>query len=104
MVDDARLPDLFTPLTIGSLRLRNRFAMAPMTRGASPGGIPGPDVAAYYARRAAGGTALIITEGVRIPHPAAGWPDARLARGHRRGACRGGCNRRPAVAPGRRAR
>ena len=37
--------------------------MAPMTRGASPGGIPGADVAAYYARRAAGGTALIITEG-----------------------------------------
>ena len=76
MVDDARLQDLFKPLTIGSLKLRNRFAMAPMTRGASPGGIPGADVAAYYARRAAGGTALIITEGVRIPHPAAGWPDA----------------------------
>ncbi|MCB9416823.1 MAG: 12-oxophytodienoate reductase, partial [Mycolicibacterium sp.] len=74
MVDDARLQDLFKPLTIGSLKLRNRFAMAPMTRGASPGGIPGADVAAYYARRAAGGTALIITEGVRIPHPAAGWP------------------------------
>ncbi len=72
-VDDARLQDLFTPLTIGSLRLRNRFAMAPMTRAASPGGIPGPDVAAYYGRRSAGGTALIITEGVRIPHPAAGW-------------------------------
>ena len=76
MVDDARLQDLFTPLTIGSLRLHNRFAMAPMTRAASPGGIPGPDVAAYYGRRATGGTALIITEGVRIPHPAAGWPDA----------------------------
>jgi len=75
MVTDVRLQALFTPLTIGSLTLRNRFAMAPMTRAASPGGIPGPDVAAYYARRAAGGTALIITEGVRIPHPAAGWPD-----------------------------
>jgi hypothetical protein len=36
MVDDARLPDLFTPLTIGSLRLHNRFAMAPMTRAADP--------------------------------------------------------------------
>ena len=41
MMKDARLHDLFTPLTIGSLSLRNRFAMAPMTRGASPGGIPG---------------------------------------------------------------
>ncbi|GAY18362.1 12-oxophytodienoate reductase [Mycobacterium sp. shizuoka-1] len=69
------MQELFTPLTIGSLTVRNRFAMAPMTRAASPNGVPGPDVAAYYGRRAAGRTALIITEGVRIPHPAAGWPD-----------------------------
>jgi 2,4-dienoyl-CoA reductase-like NADH-dependent reductase (Old Yellow Enzyme family) len=74
-MDDARLEGLFTPLTVGSLTVRNRFAMAPMTRAASPDGIPGPDVAAYYARRAAGGTGLVITEGIRIPHPAAGWPD-----------------------------
>ncbi|WP_328355592.1 NADH:flavin oxidoreductase [Mycobacterium sp. NBC_00419] len=76
MTEDVRVQELFAPLTIGSLTLRNRFAMAPMTRAASPGGIPGPDVAEYYARRAAGGTALVITEGVRMPHPAAGWPDA----------------------------
>lgn len=48
--------------------------MAPMTRRASPGGVPGPDVAAYYARRAAGGVGLIITEGVRLADPVAGWP------------------------------
>jgi 2,4-dienoyl-CoA reductase-like NADH-dependent reductase (Old Yellow Enzyme family) len=41
--------------------------MAPMTRGFSPGGVPGPDVAAYYRRRAAGGVGLIITEGTWIP-------------------------------------
>ncbi|WP_319436421.1 12-oxophytodienoate reductase [Mycobacterium sp. RTGN5] len=74
MADD-RVQDLFTPLTVGSLTVHNRFAMAPMTRAASPDGIPGSDVAAYYARRAAGGTGLVITEGIRIPHPAAGWPD-----------------------------
>ena len=51
MVDDARLQDLFTPLTIGSLNLRNRFAMAPMTRAASPGGVPGADVAASIEER-----------------------------------------------------
>ncbi|MGV9802267.1 NADH:flavin oxidoreductase [Mycobacterium sp. NPDC003449] len=68
-------PDaLFRPLTIGSLTVPNRFAMAPMTRRASPAGIPGPDVAAYYARRAAGGVGLIITEGVRLADAAAGWP------------------------------
>ncbi|OBC13513.1 12-oxophytodienoate reductase [Mycobacterium sp. 852013-50091_SCH5140682] len=67
-------PELFSPITVGSLTIPNRFAMAPMTRRASPDGVPGPDVAAYYARRAAGGVGLIITEGVRLPDPVAGWP------------------------------
>lgn len=57
---------LFTPVQIGALRLPNRLVMAPMTRGFSPGGIPGADVAAYYERRAEGGAGLIITEGVAI--------------------------------------
>jgi 2,4-dienoyl-CoA reductase-like NADH-dependent reductase (Old Yellow Enzyme family) len=70
------LDDLFTPLTVRSLTVPNRFAMAPMTRQASPGGIPGADVAEYYRRRAAGGVGLIITEGVRLPDPAAGYPYA----------------------------
>ena len=52
----------------------NRFAMAPMTRAASPDGIPGHDVAQYYRRRAAGGVGLIITESVRLPLPAANNP------------------------------
>lgn len=68
------LDDLFQPLTVRSLRVPNRFAMAPMTRQASPGGIPGGDVAEYYRRRAAGGVGLIITEGIRLPDPAAGYP------------------------------
>ncbi|MET0897297.1 MAG: NADH:flavin oxidoreductase [Mycobacterium sp.] len=67
---------LFQPLTVRSLTVPNRFAMAPMTRQASPGGIPGADVAEYYRRRAAGGVGLIITEGVRLPDPAAGYPYA----------------------------
>ncbi|MGF2952945.1 NADH:flavin oxidoreductase, partial [Mycobacterium sp. THU-M116] len=66
--------DLFTPFTVRSLSVPNRFAMAPMTRQASPGGIPGADVAEYYRRRAAGGVGLIITEGIRLPDPAAGYP------------------------------
>lgn len=45
--------------------------MAPMTRTCSPGGVPGEDVAAYYRRRAEGGTGLIITEGAWIPHSSA---------------------------------
>jgi 2,4-dienoyl-CoA reductase-like NADH-dependent reductase (Old Yellow Enzyme family) len=62
---------LFTPLSIGALRLSNRIVMAPMTRSFSPDGIPGADVAAYYARRARAAVGLIITEGTVVPHPAA---------------------------------
>lgn len=62
---------LFEPFACGTLRLRNRIVMAPMTRWHSPGGIPGPDVAAYYARRARGGVGLILTEGVNVDHPSA---------------------------------
>lgn len=68
--------ELFRPLTVRSMTIPNRFAMAPMTRMASPGGVPGPDVAAYYGRRAAGGVGLIITEGVRLSDPAAGFPES----------------------------
>ena len=43
--------------------------MAPMTRTKSPGGIPGPQVASYYRRRAEGGVGLIMTEGTYVsPH------------------------------------
>jgi len=66
---------LFTPAALGELSLANRIVMAPMTRNASPGGVPGPNVAAYYARRARGGVGLIITEGTYVGHPAAnGYP------------------------------
>jgi len=42
-----------------------------MTRAFSPGGVPGPDVAAYYRRRAEGGVGLIVTEGTWVGHDAA---------------------------------
>jgi len=63
------IPDiLFRPGSIGSLAVKNRIVMAPMTRSRSPGGVPGPDVAAYYRRRAEGGVGLIVTEGTWVPH------------------------------------
>lgn len=62
---------LFSPLTLRATCLRNRFAMAPMSRYASPGGIPGEGMASYYRRRAEGGVGLIFTEGVGIPHEVA---------------------------------
>ena len=57
---------LYQPWSVRNLELRNRFVMSPMTRNFSPGGVPGPDVARYYARRAAGEVGLIVTEGVGV--------------------------------------
>ena len=58
---------LFSPFTLGTLALPNRIAMAPMTRRKSPDGqVPSVATAEYYARRAAGGVGLIITEGTRF--------------------------------------
>jgi 2,4-dienoyl-CoA reductase-like NADH-dependent reductase (Old Yellow Enzyme family) len=62
---------LFVPFTVKGVTLSNRIVMAPMTRSKSPGGIPGPDVAAYYRRRTEGGVGLIITEGTYVPHAGA---------------------------------
>jgi 2,4-dienoyl-CoA reductase-like NADH-dependent reductase (Old Yellow Enzyme family) len=62
---------LFRPFGLKSLQLKNRVVMAPMTRSRSPGGVPGPDVAAYYKRRAENDVGLIITEGTVIAHAAA---------------------------------
>ena len=61
---------LFKPFSLGRLKLANRVVMAPMTRSFSPGGVPGPDVAAYYRRRAENKVGLIITEGTVVDHPA----------------------------------
>lgn len=66
---------LLTPFHSANLDLANRVVMAPMTRYFSPGGVPGADVAAYYARRAEEGVGLIVTEGAFIPHPAAGFSE-----------------------------
>jgi 2,4-dienoyl-CoA reductase-like NADH-dependent reductase (Old Yellow Enzyme family) len=61
---------LFQPFRLKSLELKSRIVMAPMTRSFSPAGVPGPDVAAYYARRAAAEVGLIVSEGTVIERPA----------------------------------
>ena len=57
---------LFTPFKLKNMELPNRIVMAPMTRSRSPGGVPGEDVADYYARRAASDVGLIVTEGTTV--------------------------------------
>ena len=67
---------LFRPVDLGKLSLKNRIAMAPMTRAFSPGNVPNDLVVAYYRRRAEGGVGLIITEGTFVDHKAAsGYPN-----------------------------
>ncbi|KTB61499.1 NADH:flavin oxidoreductase [Pseudomonas viridiflava ICMP 13104] len=52
------------PFDIGSLKLKNRFALAPMTRvSATEQGSATSSMARYYERFAKGGFGLIITEG-----------------------------------------
>ena len=49
-------PTLFSSIKLGPLTLRNRIAMAPLTRQmAETDGTPNDEMAAYYARRARGG-------------------------------------------------
>lgn len=55
---------IWNEVKVGGLDIKNRFAMAPMTRSrALPDGTPGPLAAQYYAQRAALG--LLITEGTQ---------------------------------------
>lgn len=65
----------FDPVDLAGLRLRNRVAMAPMTRSRAygPGLSPTDATAEYYAQRASAG--LIITEGTQPSPVGQGYPD-----------------------------
>jgi N-ethylmaleimide reductase len=55
--------DIFSPLTLGALTLRNRIIMAPMTRSrADADAVPTDIMVDYYRQRASAG--LIISEGI----------------------------------------
>ncbi|MFE5032271.1 NADH:flavin oxidoreductase [Streptomyces sp. NPDC056683] len=72
---------LSRPVALNGLTVPNRIVMAPMTRQFSPGGVPGEDVVSYYARRAAAGVGLIVTEGTYVGHDSAGG-SSRVPRFH----------------------
>ncbi|PXX41581.1 NADH:flavin oxidoreductase [Undibacterium pigrum] len=63
---DTHLHDcLFQPVSIGRMTLKNRLAVAPMTRiSASDGGCATEQMARYYTAFAKGGFGLIISEGI----------------------------------------
>jgi N-ethylmaleimide reductase len=66
---------LFTPVQMGSLELRNRIVMAPLTRmrATNPGHTPTELHADYYSQRASAG--LIIGECTEVSPDAYGWAD-----------------------------
>ena len=65
--------DLFSPVSLGSLQLKNRIVMAPLTRNrAGANGVPQAMNVTYYAQRASAG--LIITEATPISPTAHGYP------------------------------
>jgi 2,4-dienoyl-CoA reductase-like NADH-dependent reductase (Old Yellow Enzyme family) len=57
---------LFQPFKLKGMELKNRIAMAPMTRSRSPSWAPNDDNVAYYRRRAEGDVGLILSEGTLI--------------------------------------
>ena len=70
--DHADLSDLFQPVSMGPLKLRNRIVMAPLTRSrAGKGDAQGPMNALYYAQRAEAG--LIIGEASQISQQGKGY-------------------------------
>lgn len=66
---------LFQPFRLHDLALRNRIALAPMTRGrAGTARIPNRIMAEYYAQRSSAG--LLITEATTISEEANGWNES----------------------------
>ena len=64
---------MFTPVKLGSIELKNRLVMAPLTRmRAIDGDVPNPLAKTYYAQRA--GAGLIITEATQISLLGKGYP------------------------------
>lgn len=65
--------DLFSPVNLGAIQLKNRIVMAPLTRNrAGDGGVPQAMNVTYYAQRASAG--LIVTEATPISGMAHGYP------------------------------
>ena len=66
--------DLFSPITLGSISLKNRIIIAPLTRSRAPkdSGVPQAMNVTYYEQRATAG--LIITEATPISAMGHGYP------------------------------
>ena len=60
------MSELFTPLRIGSLELRNRIAISPMCQYSAEDGLAGDWHFVHYGSRAVGGAGLICLEATAV--------------------------------------
>ncbi|MEC5161148.1 MULTISPECIES: alkene reductase [unclassified Janthinobacterium] len=69
------MANLFDPITVGDLQLRNRIIMAPLTRSRATGGarVPNALMAQYYRQRASAG--LILSEATSVTPQGVGYAD-----------------------------
>ena len=69
------MPNLFDPITIGDITLKNRIVMAPLTRARAVGGgrVPNALMAKYYEQRATAG--LILSEATAVTPQGVGYAD-----------------------------
>lgn len=69
------MANLFDPLTIGDITLKNRIVMAPLTRARAVGGarVPNALMAKYYVQRASAG--LILSEATAVTPQGVGYAD-----------------------------
>ncbi|MBA5638672.1 alkene reductase [Duganella sp. LX20W] len=69
------MANLFDPITIGNLTLKNRIIMAPLTRARAIGGgrVPNALMAKYYTQRASAG--LILSEATAVTPQGVGYAD-----------------------------
>jgi 2,4-dienoyl-CoA reductase-like NADH-dependent reductase (Old Yellow Enzyme family)/thioredoxin reductase len=64
-----KYPELFKPVRIGGIELRNRVVMPPMTTGFASDGFVTDTMVDYYAARAKGGVGLVIVEDCIVETP-----------------------------------
>lgn len=68
------MPNIFDPIQMGEIAIKNRIIMAPLTRMRSkqPGNVPHQLNAEYYAQRASAG--LIVSEATQVSQQGQGYP------------------------------
>ncbi|MGD9786500.1 MAG: NADH:flavin oxidoreductase/NADH oxidase [Sulfuricellaceae bacterium] len=76
------MSQLFTPLTLRGLTLRNRVFLSPMCQYSANEGMPGPWHLVHYGSRAVGGAGLVMVEATSVvphgrisPHDLGLWSD-----------------------------